>query len=118
MKKTKALKDFLEDYITDSSAYEGADNYKTYLMKSGSYKKNSYPSAVRELISKSKREGAIYGESGESLDSLGLQKSGYADYLENLKDERLVLEKEKLTGSYALEQSKNQGGYISYPYQE
>lgn len=85
----KTLEDFIKDYLADRSAALGAVGYAKWISEQSSRPKASRAAALTRADTSYRTSLSGYGRSAEALANAGLNKSGYAEYLNSVaKGER------------------------------
>ena len=111
--KTK-LKNYVEEYLKNSAAYDGAADFESYKAKNGKDYKSKYTNAVLEADARAKRALADYGNTASNLLDMGLTDSGYARRISSIAEEKREAEISTAEGEYRAKSDALLRGYIGY----
>lgn len=114
MARTATLEDFIKNYVRNKSLTESKEGYSAWLKKNGADSVGALSDGISRADTALKKASVSYGKSAESLGSLGLSKSGYADYLNNTAKKAYTDKLSTLEADYSKAEAKNQKGYESY----
>ncbi len=107
----KMLEDFIKDYLSDRSAALGAKGYAKWISEQASSPSIKRAEAVTKADTSYRTALAGYGKNAESLAGAGLARSGYAEYLNALAEDK---KKSAVTGAALAEQKSVAKGLKEY----
>ncbi len=84
----KTLKDFIKDYLSDRSKALGAKGYAKWISEQGISPAVERAEAITTLDTSYRTSLSGYGKNAEGLAAAGLDRSGYAKYLNSLAKDK------------------------------
>ena len=114
MAKTATLEDFIKNYVRNKSLTESDEGYSAWLKKNGQNSLGTLSDGISRADTALKKASGSYGKNAESLNSLGLSKSGYADYVNSTAKKEYADRLSSLNADYEATEANNRKGYESY----
>lgn len=114
MAKNATLEDFIKNYVRNKSLTESNEGYSAWLKRNGADSAAIVSDGISRADTALKKAAASYGKSAESLGSLGLSRSGYADYVNRTAKKEYSDSLSALNADYAKNEAKNLKIYESY----
>lgn len=81
MGQSASLKDFVAAYVENKKKSESEESYRKWLEANGVDYEGIYAESIRDINSDYQRRKSEYGSNAESLADIGLNASGYSDYV-------------------------------------
>ncbi len=107
MAKTATLEDFIKNYVRNKSLTESKEGYSAWLKKNGVDSVGIMSDGISRTDTALKKASAAYGKRAESLGSLGLSRSGYADYVNRTAKKAYADALSSINADYAKNEAKN-----------
>ncbi len=108
----------LEDYLTlrlpTEKRTDGADSYADYLHKNGTVYESNYAASMDKLYSDKLKNSATYGRTARDMTTMGLQNSGYENYIDAMAEATYAKDAERLESERTAAEYKSRTGYLDY----
>lgn len=114
MSKIPTLEKLLKSYNSTARLPSTPLSFESYKHKNGLSYGKKYSDAVKSLFASSKKSMSGYGLNKDDFVSSGLQKSGYAKYVDKMASDRFTNGLASLANSYGSDESAARDSYAGY----
>lgn len=112
--KSQTLEEFVENYIQNKAKSNTKQSYADWIISNGISAEEIYSSGIRDINLDYAKARSEYGPNAERLAELGLNSSGYSDYLSGKAYSEMQKSKSEARNDYAKAATKNTVGYQEY----
>lgn len=110
----KSLQNFIKNYLNSRLTSESEEDYSSWKRKNGINTTATLSKELTDADTEYQRSLAGYGRLGEQIGSLGLNKSGYAAFLNDVAGDTLKKRIISADKSYGDAELKGRKGYSEY----
>ena len=112
--QTATLEEFVENYIQNKAKSSTEQSYADWLRLNGINAEKIYSDSISDITVDYARAKSQYGANAEALARLGLNSSGYSDYLSGKAYGEMQKSKSNAKSKYVESTNKNAAGYEDY----